>query len=178
MSRRKSPLYTRSGDDGSTGLADGSRVAKTAARIEAIGTMDELNCALGIVAALQPGETTMLLQSIQQQLFTLGGELAHPGDNTLNSADIEALEAQIDRLDATLPPLKAFILPGGNPAAAHAHQARAICRRAERTLLRLAAEEPVNPQSLVYLNRLSDLLFIVARRLAHDGDAEEIQWRP
>lgn len=174
---RLTRIYTRSGDSGQTGLADGSRIHKQDPRIEALGELDELNAAIGLVLAFDPpDEPGKLLQGIQQQLFDLGGELALPDSTRLDDDDVAALEAAIDRFNAGLPPLREFILPGGPPAAAQAHFARTVCRRAERSLWRLAAREKVNSSSLAYLNRLSDLLFVVARSLAHDAGTEEITW--
>jgi len=174
---RLTRIYTRSGDGGRTGLADGSRIHKQDPRIEALGELDELNAAIGLVLAFDPPtEVGKLLQGIQQRLFDLGGELALPRSTVLSDADVERLETAIDGLNRHLPALRDFILPGGPPAAAQAHFARTVCRRAERSLWRLAAEEKVNSSSLAYLNRLSDLLFVVARSLAHDAGAEEITW--
>ena len=174
---RLTRIYTRRGDSGRTGLANGRRIDKRDRRIEALGQLDELNAAIGLVLAFDPPEETgKLLREIQQQLFELGGELALAQSAVLTDADVEALEAAIDRLNAGLPPLQEFILPGGPPAAAQAHFARTVCRRAERSLWRLAERERVNPASLAYLNRLSDLLFVVARSLAHEAGREEITW--
>jgi len=174
---RLTRIYTRSGDGGRTGLADGSRIHKQDPRIEALGELDELNAAIGLVLAFDPPtEVGKLLQGIQQRLFDLGGELALPRSTVLSDADVERLETAIDGLNRHLPALRDFILPGGPPAAAQAHFARTVCRRAERSLWRLAVEEKVNSSSLAYLNRLSDLLFVVARSLAHDAGAEEITW--
>jgi cob(I)alamin adenosyltransferase len=182
MGKRLSKIVTRTGDDGTTGLGDGTRVAKDAPRIEAMGSVDELNCALGELRArpwprkLASQARTRLLE-IQQELFDLGGELAVPGFTLLQQACIERLEAQIGQLNAALPPLQEFVLPGGSPAAAACHTARAICRRAERRCWTLARFEPVSPTSLHYLNRLSDLLFVLARALARAGGGNELQWR-
>ena len=174
---RLTRIYTRRGDSGRTGLADGHRIDKQDRRIEALGQLDELNAATGLVLAFDPPEETgKLLREIQRRLFELGGELALAQSAVLTDADIEALEAAIDRLNAGLPPLQEFILPGGPPAAAQAHFARTVCRRAERSLWRLAERERVTPASLAYLNRLSDLLFVVARSLAHEAGREEITW--
>lgn len=176
---RLTRIYTRSGDDGSTGLADGRRVPKDSARIQAIGDIDELNSLIGVVRAL-PGEDQgidTMLTSIQHRLFDLGGELAIPGQHFAKPSWTERLEQWIDRLNADLPPLEEFILPGGSLRAAHAHQARAVCRRAERALLRLGAQEALNSAALTYLNRLSDLLFVMARVLARGDGGGEVLWQ-
>jgi cob(I)alamin adenosyltransferase len=176
---RLTRIYTRSGDDGSTGLADGSRVRKDSARIQAIGDLDELNSLIGLVRALpgeDPGIDAMLV-SIQHRLFDLGGELAIPGQRFAKPAWTERLEQWIDRLNADLPPLAEFILPGGSLRAAQAHQARAVCRRAERALLRLATQDTVNSAALTYLNRLSDLLFVMARVLVRSDGGREVLWQ-
>ena len=180
MGHRLSKIVTRTGDDGTTGLGDGSRVPKDGARIEAMGTVDELNCALGMLRA-QPlperlAEQAALLE-IQQELFDLGGELALPGVTLMDSARVQRLEATIEQLNAALPPLQEFVLPGGSPAAAACHSARAICRRAERRCWTLHRSEPLNGASLRYLNRLSDLLFVLARTLARSQGAGELLWR-
>lgn len=174
---RLTRLYTRSGDAGQTGLADGRRLAKSHPRIEALGDLDELNAALGLVRALgaEPA-TDELLASIQQRLFDLGGELALPGSGVLSAHQVAGLEETIDNLNAALPPLREFLVPGGPPAAAQCHCARALCRRAERSLWRLAEREAVNSASLKYINRLSDLLFVVARHLARGQECPETTW--
>lgn len=175
---RLTRIYTRSGDAGQTGLADGSRLDKASPRITALGDLDELNATLGLVIAhCEESSFNELLTGLQHRLFELGGELALPGTAVLADADVERLEHRIDELNAGLPPLQEFLLPGGSPAAAHAHLARAVCRRAERSLWRLAGEEAVNPASLRYLNRLSDLLFLVARVLARKASTEEPTWK-
>lgn len=176
---RLTRIYTRSGDDGSTGLAGGGRVLKDSARIEIIGDVDELNSLLGVVRALLPPDDPLggILHAAQHRLFDLGGELAMPGQTLLRDARVERVEAWIDELNATLPPLEDFILPGGSLSAAHCHQARAVCRRAERALLRLSRVETVNSVALKYLNRLSDLLFVMARTLARRDGGREILWR-
>jgi cob(I)alamin adenosyltransferase len=179
MGNRLSKIYTRTGDDGTTGLGDGSRVPKTNARIEAYGTVDEANCALGMVLAVPglPADVTDLLTNVQHELFDLGGELAVPGYRAIQSEHIDRLEQALDRLNEKLPPLKEFILPGGGPAAAACHLARAITRRAERCTWRVRETEPVAEEVLRYLNRLSDLLFVVARVLARHENGAEVLWR-
>lgn len=182
MGYRLSKLYTRTGDSGTTGLADGSRVSKDSTRIEAMGTVDELNSSLGVLLggmtsdALQP--LCQTLAPVQHRLFDIGGELAIPGVDIIEATDVVELEEAIDRFNSELPPLKEFILPGGSVLIAQAHLARSICRRAERRYLTLAAAETVNPQALSYLNRLSDLLFVVARSIARLDDTPEVLWKP
>jgi cob(I)alamin adenosyltransferase len=178
MGHRLSRIYTRTGDDGTTGLADGSRVSKDSARIEAMGAVDELNSLLAAVL-LQPvgDDVDALLTDVQHALFDIGGELAIPGASTVTAEYVAALEQRLDALNADLPMLKEFILPGGGAAAVAAHVARAACRRAERRLLSLGREETVNAHSQRYLNRLSDLLFVLARALAV-GDRGEVFWDP
>lgn len=178
MANRLTRITTRSGDDGTTGLADGTRTGKDGPRIEVLGAIDELNSGLGIVAAyLEDPEHLALLRRIQNRLFDLGGELAIPASTVLLDRHVEDLERETEALNATLPPLREFVLPGGNRPAAFCHQARAICRRAERDLIRLSQAESVNSASRRYLNRLSDLLFVLARTLARGDGGQEITWR-
>lgn len=174
LGNRLSKIYTRTGDDGTTGLGNGARVRKDDLRVEAYGTVDELNSTLGVIQAIGiPNDPAQLLAVIQQKLFDLGGELCIPETTVLAAGDVEQLEIALDQLNAELPPLKDFILPGGNPAAAACHMARTVCRRAERRVISLAARAPVNEFSIGYLNRLSDLLFVLARSLnVNSGDAE------
>ncbi|MBT00299.1 MAG: ATP:cob(I)alamin adenosyltransferase [Oceanospirillaceae bacterium] len=182
MSNRLTRLYTRKGDRGSTGLANGTRVAKTHPRIEALGDVDELNSLIGLLAAgLSAGDPLQPeLSKIQNELFDLGGELAvaDPQYQVINAVRLEALEEELDLRNETLPPLKEFILPGGNRSAAEAHLARSVCRRAERRMVELAASETVNALAIAYLNRLSDLLFVYARLLARRDNGSEVYWRP
>ncbi|RYG78127.1 cob(I)yrinic acid a,c-diamide adenosyltransferase [bacterium] len=176
MGNRLSRIVTRTGDEGTTGLADGSRVAKTAARVEALGTVDELNSHLGLLlAAALPAEAAHSLLRIQHDLFDLGGELSLPGQVLIDERHLNALEADVERFNAPLPPLKEFVLPGGGVAAANCHVARTVARRAERRVWSLAAAETVNPVTVAYLNRLSDLLFVLARVLAR-ADQGELLW--
>lgn len=176
MGHRLSKIYTRTGDAGTTGLADGSRTDKDSARVEAMGAVDELNSHVGVVLALGiPNEMREALVDVQHALFDIGGELAIPGATTVMSAHVKELENVLDKVNATLPPLKEFILPGGGSAAAATHVARAVCRRAERRLLTLSRAEQVNEQSRAYLNRLSDLLFVLARSLAR-AEGSETYW--
>ncbi len=178
MGHRLSKIYTRTGDDGTTGLGDGSRVAKDCARVEAFGTVDEANSAIGIVLAATtlPDAIRTCLTDVQHDLFELGGELCIPGHSAVNEATIERLENDLDGFNAALPRLKEFILPGGGPAAAACHLARAIVRRAERRVLSLASAEEVRPEVVKYLNRLSDLLFVIARVLAREESGQEVLW--
>ena len=177
MANRISKVVTRTGDDGSTGLADGSRIAKSALRIEAMGDIDELNSYLGLLLAqaIDPG-VAALLQTIQHRLFDIGGELALPDTARIDSACVQRLDESIEHYNRGLPPLREFILPGGNQAAAFCHLARSVCRRCERHLFRLAESATVNPCSTIYINRLSDLLFILARILARQDGGAEIFW--
>lgn len=179
MGHRLSKIYTRTGDQGTTGLGDGTRVEKTHARIEAYGTVDEANSAIGVVLAVPglPSDVIEALTKIQHELFDLGGELAVPGYRAITTEHIERLEETLDRFNEPLPPLKEFILPGGGPAAAACHLARAITRRAERCAWALAKQEPVAPEVMKYLNRLSDLLFVVARVLARHESGQEVLWK-
>ncbi len=172
-------LYTRSGDQGSTGLADGTRTTKTSLRVEVLGTVDESNACLGLVVAVMPDTHALrpLLLHLQHQLFDLGAIIAGVASDAISTAQITYLENAIDRLEAQLPPLRRFILPGGSEAAARAHVARSVCRRAERRLFELAAAEPVAPAVGEYINRLSDLLFVIARTLAHEAGGD-VPWQP
>jgi len=179
LGNRLSKIYTRTGDDGSTGLGDGSRVPKDDPRVEAYGSVDECNSALGMVLAVPgiPAEVRDLLTGVQHELFDLGGELCIPGHRAIEASHVAALEAALDRFNEGLPPLKEFILPGGGPAAAACHLARATCRRAERRCWTLARAQSVAPQPLKYLNRLSDLLFVIARVLARHESGSEVLWK-
>ncbi len=178
MGNRLSKIYTRTGDDGSTGLGDGSRAPKDSARVEAYGTVDELNSAIGVLrAAAVPDAMDVLLADIQQRLFDLGGELCIPGSQVISDAHVTALEQHLDSYNAQLPPLRDFVLPGGTAAAAACHMARTICRRAERRVCSLAAAEDINPAAVCYLNRLSDLLFVLARCINREAGASETLWQ-
>ncbi len=183
-----SRIYTKTGDGGTTALGDGTRVAKDHQRIEACGTVDELNSALGLaIAAGLDAEAAGLLQAIQNDLFDLGADLCVParsrrGKKTRPPLRIEArhvqpLEQAIDRFNAALRPLRSFVLPGGTAASSWLHLARTVCRRAERRVVTLSRKETVNPQTIIYLNRLSDLLFVMARR-ANDGGRADVLWVP
>jgi cob(I)alamin adenosyltransferase len=178
MGHRLSKIVTRTGDAGTTGLGDGTRVTKDSARIEAIGAIDELNSVLGLLLAESlPGEVARCLTSIQHDLFDLGGELSIPGHVAVTDAHVSRLEAAVERFNAELDPLKEFILPGGSRVAAIAHVARTVCRRAERTLVHMAATEPVGEAVRRYVNRLSDLLFVLARTLNRAGGKSDVLWR-
>ena len=177
MGNRLSKIYTRTGDDGTTGLGDGTRIAKDSARVSAYGTVDEANSAIGVVLATDlPTDISVLLTTVQHQLFDLGGELCIPGHAAIFDADITALEDALDRHNAALPALKEFILPGGGEAAARCHLARTIVRRAERETVTLARHDAVRPQAIRYLNRLSDLLFVLSRVLARASGHGEVLW--
>ncbi|MCK7548099.1 cob(I)yrinic acid a,c-diamide adenosyltransferase [Marinobacter koreensis] len=178
MGNRLSKIYTRTGDDGSTGLADGNRIAKNAQRVEAMGTADELNSHIGVLIETLPSgdELVETLRRIQHHLFDLGGEFAIPGSQVIGDDHIQWLEQTLDHHNESLPPLKNFILPGGTAAAAQCHLARAVCRRAERVVVALGHEDSINTASRHYLNRLSDLLFVIARQLARQNGGQEILW--
>ena len=176
-----SRIYTRSGDGGETGLGDGTRVSKCAARVTAYGEVDELNAVLGLVVCQTPSEPD-LLRTIQNDLFDVGADLCLPaaGDQPglrIVPVQVTRLEMEIDRLNEGLQPLRSFILPGGTPAAAWLHLARTVCRRAERSVVALMQSEPVNANALAYLNRLSDLLFVMARVANGDGQGD-VLWEP
>jgi cob(I)alamin adenosyltransferase len=179
MGHRLTRIYTRTGDDGTTGLANGERVAKHDPRIVACGDVDETNCALGVVLAVTtlPEAVRVTLTRVQHELFEVGGELALPGYDGIDAAAIRRLEQDLDRYNADLPPLKDFVLPGGGPAAAACHLARAVCRRAERSVWHLADKAALNPELPRYLNRLSDLLFVLARILARSESGSEVLWQ-
>ena len=179
MGNRLSKIYTRTGDDGTTGLGDGSRVPKDSVRVEAYGTVDELNSAVGVLLAVPglPPAITACLTEVQHQLFDMGGELCIPGHSAITAAHVTQLEQALDGFNDALPPLKEFILPGGGPGAAACHIARAIARRAERRVWALARVEAVRAEVTQYLNRLSDLLFVLARVLARHERGAEVLWR-
>jgi cob(I)alamin adenosyltransferase len=179
-------IYTKTGDEGETGLFGGERVPKDHRRVAAYGDVDEVNATLGLARATEPTDfEDPLLQAIQRNLFAIGAELATPdparlakalGGPPLGEAEVTALEQAIDRLDAALPPLKVFILPGGTPKGATFHVARTVCRRAERSVVGLARETPVSPAIRHYLNRLSDLLFVLARAANARAGAGDLPW--
>ena len=189
MGNRLSKIVTKTGDKGTTGLGDGNRISKNALRVESMGTVDETNSIVGLVvaecrAAPQTEEFLAellpigdLLQKVQNDLFDLGGELSMPGYQLIVEQHVERLEEWIVEYNEQLPPLKNFILPGGNKAAAYCHLARSVCRRAERVVVSLSQEEEINGALQRYLNRLSDLLFVLARTLARQLGGEEILWQ-
>ncbi len=177
MGNRLSKIYTRTGDGGTTGLGDGSRIDKDSLRVAAFGTVDELNSAVGLVLSTDlQGPVRKCLTRIQHELFDLGGELCMPGLTLIPDSYVTQLETDLDGFNEALPPLKDFILPGGSESAARCHLARTICRRAERLVVALAKDEDTNAISLRYLNRLSDLLFVIARVLARGDGGSEVIW--
>lgn len=178
MGNRLSRIYTRTGDDGSTGLGDGTRAAKDSPRVIAMGEVDELNACIGVLAAEPlPDALRAMLARIQHDLFDLGGELCIPGHHMLDLKQIDWLEAELDSLNESLPPLQEFILPGGSRQAALCHLARTVCRRAERSVVELARNETVETGSRQYLNRLSDFLFVLARILNRESGHADVLWR-
>lgn len=178
MGNRLTRIHTRTGDGGTTGLADRSRVAKDAPRIEAIGAVDELNSVIGLLLAEElPDAERACLTGMQHDLFDLGGELSVPGHAIIGKAHVGRLERELDRLNAGLPPLEDFVLPGGLRAAALAHVARTVCRRAERRLVTLSRKHKVSPDTRAYLNRLSDLLFVIARVVNRHAGRQDVLWQ-
>jgi cob(I)alamin adenosyltransferase len=177
VGNRLSKIYTRTGDGGSTGLGDGSRVGKDSLRVTAYGTVDEANSTIGLILASEVADDVrVLLTAVQHQLFDLGGELCIPGHAAISDEDVTRLEQHLDRFNADLPVLREFILPGGGEAAARCHIARTVVRRAERETVALSRVEPVRPEAVRYLNRLSDLLFVLARVLARASGHGEVLW--
>jgi cob(I)alamin adenosyltransferase len=178
MGHRLSKITTRTGDAGETGLGDGSRVAKHSARVQALGDIDELNSSLGVLLAEDvPPQVRAALTDVQQALFDLGGEISIPGHSLLTAERVAALEHHVEDWNAGLAPLREFILPGGSRAAAAAHLARTVCRRAERSVVALGAAEKVSDDARRYLNRLSDLLFVAGRLLNRHAGRDDVQWR-
>ncbi|MCC7327376.1 MAG: cob(I)yrinic acid a,c-diamide adenosyltransferase [Burkholderiales bacterium] len=178
MGHRLSKIVTRTGDSGTTGLGDGSRVAKDSPRIVAIGNVDELNSTIGLLLTeALPDAVVTCLTTVQHDLFDLGGELSIPGHHAITDAHIAGLEAEVERFNVDLPRLKEFVLPGGTRAAALAHVARTVCRRAERSLVSAASSDTIGELVRVYVNRLSDLLFVIARALNRAGDRPDVLWR-
>jgi cob(I)alamin adenosyltransferase len=179
MANRLTKIVTRTGDDGTTGLGDGTRVGKDSPRVEVMGNLDELNSAIGVVLAERiPGHVQSALASVQNDLFDLGGEICIPGRSALWDAHLNEIDARLETLREPLPPLRDFVLPGGTRAAAACHLARAVCRRAERSLVALGRVESVSELSIQYLNRLSDMLFLAARTLNAASGTAEPMWKP
>lgn len=179
MGDRLTSITTKTGDDGTTGLGDGRRVDKDNPRVEAVGTVDELNSCIGVILSEEvPGHLGDVFSCIQNDLFELGGELALPERPRVTEAMVLALEEELEKQNALLGPLKEFILPGGTMAASQCHVARTVCRRAERCLVTLSKKEEVSPASMIYLNRLSDLLFVMARSLNREAGFKDAYWQP
>ncbi len=177
MGNRLTRIYTRTGDDGTTGLADGTRIAKSSPRLQAMGDIDELNSLVGLLLARDISDDLRdVLSDVQHALFDAGGELSLPDQSLISSEYVSAAERLTDHYNARLPALKEFILPGGTETAAICHLARAVCRRAERSMIRLNESEQLNRETLIYLNRLSDLLFVLARVLAKADGGTEVYW--
>lgn len=177
MGNRLSKIYTRTGDDGTTGLGDGSRTRKDGRRINVIGEIDELNSHIGLILTEElPGAVHDFLTRVQHELFDMGGEISIPGHHALDDGHVSRLELFLDELNCSLPPLKEFILPGGSRAAALCHVARAVCRRVERHCFALGQKEPVSAVSLRYLNRMSDLLFVLSRTLNCTAHHDDTLW--
>ncbi|MEM9056626.1 MAG: cob(I)yrinic acid a,c-diamide adenosyltransferase [Pseudomonadota bacterium] len=179
MGNRLTKIYTRTGDAGTTGLGDGTRVSKDCLRVEAYGEVDELNACIGMLLAAGPLPEAIAacLTEVQHDLFDLGGELCMPGYSLVTDEFVDRLEANLDAFNEPLPPLKDFILPGGGPMSAACHLARTVCRRAERRIWSLAAKETVSEIAPRYINRLSDLLFVIARVLARQEHGSEVLWK-
>ena len=178
MGHRLSKIYTRTGDDGTTGLGDGTRVSKDSLRVEAYGTVDELNSVIGLLLThTLPEAIHACLVGVQHRLFDLGGELCLPGHTAIKQHHVNELEQILDDLNANLSPLKDFILPGGSTAAAVCHVARSVCRRAERRIISLSKQEQISEVAIHYLNRLSDLLFVIGRTLNAEADYSDVLWR-
>jgi cob(I)alamin adenosyltransferase len=179
MGNRLSKIYTRTGDDGSTGLGDGSRTQKDSLRVEAFGTIDELNSFIGLLLSHSlPSKISDFLSGIQHDLFDLGGEICVPGREALTADYVTRIENALDDYNAELAPLKEFILPGGTQTASLCHVIRTVCRRAERRLISLKREQPVSTQAICYLNRLSDFFFVLARYLNSDQEKDDVLWQP
>jgi cob(I)alamin adenosyltransferase len=178
MGKRLSKIYTRTGDDGTTGLGDGTRINKDHIRMDLIGTVDEINSLLGLLAAEIPEEESIheLLLVCQHRLFDLGGELSIPGHAIISFEHVEYLESRIDSLNRELPALENFILPGGSRPAAICHLIRSVSRRAERLMVKMSSTQDINPSAMPFINRFSDLFFVVARTLARRDGAQEILW--
>lgn len=179
MGNRLSKIYTRTGDAGTTGLGDGSRVNKDSLRVQAMGSVDELNAWIGLLLTESlPSDTILLLTEIQHVLFDLGGELCIPGHTMLTQQQTTQLEEALDQMNEQLSPLKEFILPGGSKASAYCHLARTVCRRAERDVTALSRMESVSNEVMQYLNRLSDFLFVLCRHLNRTSGQQDVLWKP
>ena len=179
MGHRLSKIYTRTGDNGTTGLADGSRIDKDDPRVEAYGTVDELNSLIGLILSNElPDDISAMLVSIQHTLFNLGASMSYPDSPDTSESQVNELEQWLDKLNSDLSPLKEFILPGGAVAAAHCHVARTVCRRAERRVITLGKTTSIPENSVKYLNRLSDLLFVMARYINAANNHHEPLWQP
>ena len=179
MGNRLTQIYTRTGDLGETGLADGSRVSKASARIQLMGDVDELNSAVGgVLSHLKTPELSAIFEELQHLLFDLGGDLSIPGRSSLSTSHVEWLEVWMDHFNESLPPLKEFVLPGGSDSAAWCHLARTICRRVERTAIAAHSEIHLHECVIPFVNRLSDFLFVAARVLAREGGGQEVLWLP
>ena len=176
MANRLTKIYTRTGDDGSTGMADGSRVAKDDLLVHAIGEVDELNSQLAVLLCHAPADFVKDIRSVQNELFNVGAELAM-NHAIIEQGSVDVLEQSLDAMNESLPPLKEFILPGGGLAASHCHVARATCRRAERSLVSLNKKNELNIQLMAYINRLSDYLFVLARAISKQEGADEVYWQ-
>lgn len=176
MANRLTKIYTRTGDDGSTGMADGSRVAKDDLLVHAIGEVDELNSQLAVLACHAPAEFIVAIKNIQNELFNVGAELAM-NQAMIKQHNVDVLERSLDEMNQSLEPLKEFILPGGGLAASHCHVSRAVCRRVERSLVSLDKQEKLNVYLMAYINRLSDYLFVLARAISKQEGVDEIYWQ-
>ena len=178
MGNRLSAIVTRTGDEGSTGMADGSRRAKDDIRVHCLGEVDELNAVIGLTLnAVEDDQILQVLTLIQHDLFDVGAELCQPGKSLIQTIHVDAIESAAEKFNAPLPPLKEFILPAGSQATAYLHLARTVCRRVERSLVALKTEETLNPITSQYVNRLSDLLFILARSVALQNGGTEVYWQ-
>ncbi len=178
MGHRLSKITTRTGDSGNTGLGDGSRVRKDSPRVAALGDVDELNSTIGVLLAEEvPERIRAVLEGVQHDLFDLGGDVSIPGRATVSPGQVRRLEDALEEFNAALAPLKEFILPGGSRAAALCHLARTVCRRAERSLVALASSEKVADEARIYLNRLSDLLFVLGRAINREGGRGDALWQ-
>lgn len=176
MANRLTKIYTRTGDDGSTGMADGTRLAKDDLQVQAIGDIDELNSKLAVLACHAPAGFTASISVVQNELFNVGAELAM-SEAIISQQNVDWLERSLDELNQSLVPLKEFILPGGGLAASHCHVARAVCRRAERTLVALNKQKTINGYLMAYINRLSDYLFVLARAISKQEGVDEVYWQ-